>query len=59
MLRRQLVRILGCVPAAVVAITVGLSGQTANPLSGTWKLNLANSKYQSRQSCPEEWHHEV
>jgi len=43
---------LGWVLGAVIAITVGVSGQTADPLSGTWKLNLANSKYSPASLAP-------
>ena len=42
-LRRSLT--LGCVLMMALGFTIGLSAQTADPLSGTWKLNLARSKY--------------
>ena len=43
---------LGLAFAIVTAWTIGSSAQSASPLSGTWKLNIATSTYSPSNTVP-------
>jgi hypothetical protein len=52
MLRRRLVPISAWILAIAIASVAGLSAQATNALSGTWKLNVAKSKYSPATLAP-------
>ena len=49
---RQRLPILGWAVVLAFGCVVGLASQTASPLNGTWKLNLAKSKYSPANLAP-------
>lgn len=56
-MRRRMVGITGVAALAAVFTLFGqapaLLGQAANPTIGTWKLNLAKSKYDPANLAPQ------
>ena len=49
---RQRIPIVGWAVVLAFGCAVGVSSQAASPLGGTWKINLAKSKYSPANVAP-------